>query len=452
MSLLETMRDRRASTYADAEAIAAAVETEKRSFNTEEDAKFLGLLEEVRKIDERIKELDELAVAEARTAAARADTGDVGEQRTTVTNVKEPELYRKGGPDSYFRDLYLSQAYRDNAATQRLQRNAAHATETRALGNTNATGGSGGEWAPPDWLINDWITLIRPGRITADLFRHEDVPFGISSLNYPKLLTGTAVGLQSTQNTALPSTDPTTGFVQVGFSTIGGKNVLSQQIIDQARNFDDVVLSDLAAAYAQQVGTQVFTGTGTGSGTNAVINGLGAATVGSTQTWTQATPTAGGFYGQAAALLAAFLSKRLLPPTHWVMNPRRWYWLAASLDSTGRPLVVPNGNAYNPMATQDPNMPMGMAGTLLGVPVVIDPLTPANLGAGTNQDIVYLLKADDLVLLESTPATEVFRAPYADSLGVLVRLYCYTAAILNRHPESIGVLTGTGLTTPAFGS
>jgi hypothetical protein len=93
-----------------------------------------------------------------------------------------------------------------------------------------------------------------------------------------------------------------------------------------------------------------------------------------------------------------------------------------------------------------------MVGTLLGVPVVIDPLVPSNLGAGTNQDIVYLIKADDLVLLESGPQTEVFREPYADSLGVLVRLYGYVATVLNRHSESIASISGTGLVTPTFAS
>jgi len=134
------------------------------------------------------------------------------------------------------------------------------------------------------------------------------------------------------------------------------------------------------------------------------------------------------------------------------MAPRRWYSIESAVDSTGRPLVVPNGQAYNPLATESSVVPMGPVGTLHGLPVILDPLVPINLGAGTNQDIVYLLKTDDLVLLESAPQTEVFRAPYADTLGVLFRLYAYVGAVLNRHPESIGVLSGTGLVTPVFGS
>jgi HK97 family phage major capsid protein len=451
MTLLEQIKEKRAAKKAELDAINAAVELrDDKTYTADEDASFSVLLEEIRKLDGRIQELAEI---ESRDAAAVSAAKSENRASTTSMQVNEPDMYQKGGQNSYFRDLVMSQRGDDLAARERLQRHSAYQKETRAVGNTNAAGGSGGEWAPPTWMIGDWVNLIRPARITANLFSHEDVPFGTSSINYPKLLTGTTVAIQSTQNSALSSTDPTTGFIQTGFTTLGGKNVASQQILDQGRNFDQVITKDLAAAYAQQVGTQVFLGTGTGSGTNSVINGLGAATIGSTQTWTQASPTPGGFYGQTGNLLQKFLNARLMQPTCWVMNPRRWYWLESALDSSNRPYVVPTGQAFNPLATEnDGPVAMGVVGTMHGLPVVIDPLVPTNLGAGTNQDAVYLLKTDDLVLLESEPRAEVFNQPYADSLGVLFRLYAYVATILNRHPESIGVLTGTGLVTPTFAS
>jgi HK97 family phage major capsid protein len=343
----------------------------------------------------------------------------------------------------------------DRAAAERLQRSAQiEGVETRALGNTGAAGGSGGEFAPPAWIISEWVNLIRPGRITADLFAHESVPAGVSSVNYPKITGGTTTAIQSTQNSALSQTDLTTSYVQTGFATIGGKQVVSQQLLDQtALNFDRVIMNDLAADYGQRVGAQIYLGTGTGSGTGAVINGLTNATLGTTQTWTQASPTAAGFYGQAGAMLSAFLTKRLAPPTCWIMAPRRWYWLASAADSTGRPLVVPVGNAYNPIATQtDVSQSQGMVGYFHGLPVYIDPQVPINIGGGTNQDLVYLVKADDLVLFESAPQAEVFRETYADSVGVLFRLFGYVGTILNRHTESLAVMTGTGLVTPTFAS
>lgn len=453
MSPLEIMNERRAAKKQELDELLALPTAETRDLNSDEDEKFTVLVGEIRAQDERIAELTAQAEREAAAAEARKLAGDTGEQRMTAN---EPDIYIQdgGNGNSYFRDLASAVIRQDIAATDRLRRHAKYEQETRALGNTGAVGGSGGEFAPPGWLIADWINLIRPGRITADLFQHESVPAGVSSLNYPKILTGSTTAVQSTQNTALSQTDLTTGFIQTGFATIGGKQVSSQQLLDQtALNFDNVITRDLAADYSQRVGAQIFLGTGAGTGTGAVVNGLGAATIGSTQTWTQASPTAAGFYGQAGALLAAFLGKRLLPPTCWVMAPRRWYWLASSVDSAGRPLVVPVGNAYNPMATQtDASAPMGMVGYFHGLPVYIDPQVPVNLGAGTNQDIVYLLKTDDLVLFESQPQSEAFRETYADTVGVLFRMYAYIGTILNRHTESIGVITGTGLVTPTFAS
>lgn len=455
MSPLEIMKERRAAKQQELDELLAEPTAETRDLNEAESSRFDVLVEEIRKVDERIDQLAAQEQRAANAAAANLAAENIGEQKAEQrAKVTEPDIYEKSGPNSYFKDLFDLTTQRSVAAANRLQRHAAFVGESRALGNTNAAGGSGGEFAPPAWLVDEWINLIRPGRVTADLFRHEPVPPGQSSINYPKITGGTTTAVQSTQDTALSQTDMTTGYVSTGFATIGGKQVASQQILDQAGlNFDRVIISDLAADYGQRVGAQVFLGTGTGSGTNSVVNGLGSATIGSTQTWTQASPTPAGFYGQAGALLSAFLTKRLLPPNCWVMAPRRWYWLASATDGQGRPLVVPNGNAFNTMATQsDASAPAGMVGTFHGLPVYIDPQVPINLGAGTNQDNVYLLRTDDLVLFESAPQVETFREPYADSLGVLFRMYAYVGTILNRHPESIGVLSGTGLVTPTFAS
>jgi HK97 family phage major capsid protein len=214
--------------------------------------------------------------------------------------------------------------------------------------------------------------------------------------------------------------------------------------------FDQIILQDLAADYARQVGLLAFTGTGSGANTNSVVNGLSNATIGTTVTWTQASPTAALFYSQAAKLVQGFLSARLANPTCWVMSPRRWYWLVSSVDTAGRPLVVPSGPAFNQIANYDGPQAMGLVGSMHGIPVYIDPQVPTNLGTGTNQDVVYLLKQDDLILFESGPRAESFRETYADSVGVLFRLYAYVGTMLNRHSESIGVISGTGLVAPTF--
>jgi HK97 family phage major capsid protein len=455
MKLSEQMRERRDALKAELTALIGAVEArEDKNFTDDEAGKFDSLTSEIRSAEPRIAELETIEDNERIANEARAAAGG---RPTGTAEVCDPPVYVKDGQNgnSYFRDLANMVTRGDRGAAERLQRSAKmEGAESRALGNTGAAGGSGGEFAPPGWVIADWINLIRPGRVTAELFNHESVPAGVSSVNYPKITGGTTTAIQSSQNSALSQTDMTTSYVQTGFATIGGKQIASQQLLDQtALNFDRVIMNDLAADYAQRVGSQVYLGTGTGSGTGAVVNGLTNATLGTTQTWTQASPTAVGFYGQTAAMLSAFLTKRLMPPTHWIMAPRRWYWLASQVDSQNRPLVVPIGNSLNVMATQDnATQSQGVVGFFHGLPVVIDPQVPINIGGSTNQDLVYLIKADDLVLFESQPQAEVFRETYADSVGVLFRLYSYVGTILNRHTESLAVLTGTGLVTPTFAS
>lgn len=453
-ALLAEALERRSTLGGELTAITDTAIAEQRALTDGETAERAAKRGEIEATDERIATLREnIAEREAqeqRETAAAEVRREVGTARVT-----DAEIYVRGGGNrnSYFRDLANAQVFGDHSAADRLQRHS-RALEERALGNTNTVGGSGGEFAPPEWLVADYIKLVRTGRVTADLFNHQDVPPGISSISIPKVLTGTSVAIQSTQNTALAQTDLTTGAVSTGFTTIGGKQVVSQQLLDQsAIDFDAVITQDLAAAYAQQVGVQVITGAGAGANNNAVVNGLVnyAIAAGNQITFTSASPTVQAFYSKAAGAIAAFVNNRKTQPTNWLMHPSRFYWLLAQVDSQGRPLVVPTPVAMNPIATADGTPVAGNTGmTFLSLPVFIDPNLPTNLGAGTNQDEVFLMKRDDLWLFESAPRAEVFREPYAESVGVLFRLYSYVGTILNRYDTSVATINGTGLVAPTF--
>lgn len=459
MSALQIMTERRAAKKAELDALLALPTEEKRDLTTEEDEKFTSLVTEIRAQDERITELADEAKRSASAAEVRkemAAPGDDDKGPKGGAKVTDPPVYARGNHQvSYFRDLVSSRYESNTVATERLRRSATMGdAESRALGNTNGTGGSGGEFAPPDWMVNEWIGLVRPGRVIADLFHHQNIPAGKSSINIPKILTGTSVALQSTQNSQLAQTDLTTAFVSTGFATIGGKQLVSQQLLDQSEtNFDQIILTDLAGAWTVQLATQMWTGAGTGANNNSVINGLANAAVpaGNVVTYTSAAPTPALFYSKAAGALAAFAANRFAQPTHWIMSPRRWFSLLAATDSGGRPFVVPTAVAFNPIASTDnPANVSGPVGVFLGLPVVIDPLMPVNFGTGANQDRVYLVKADDLWLFESDPRVESFRETYADTLGVLFRMFSYVGTMLNRQAASIAYIDGTGLTPPAF--
>src|SRR5260370_42431550 len=102
--------------------------------------------------------------------------------------------------------------------------------------------------------------------------------------------------------------------------------------------------------------------------------------------WTGGTATTPSFYLAVAQLLSQISRNRFLPPDRALNNPMAWYALASSVDTTGRPLVVPaqQGNNFNQAAGDDDGpVREGPVGHLLGIPRVLDPNTPYTFGGRT---------------------------------------------------------------------
>jgi HK97 family phage major capsid protein len=434
--------ERRAALKAALEALhKAAVDDqgEARSFTDAENTEFDTKVSEIRALDERISELQEAEKREAAAAAHRVEIGtaDREERVAPATVVSEPVTYRKGdNSTSFFADLARQNT--DSEARDRLVRNT---MEQRAL---STTANAGGQFAPPLWLIDEFVALAKAGRVTADLVQHEALPSGVSSINLPTVATGTSVAAQGSQNTAVSMTDLTTGSVSASINTIAGQQQVSLQLLSQSGiSFDRVVLEDLARAYAIALDSQVITSIAGVSGANA-------------QTYTNASPAvvgAGQFYSQVLQAANSVATNRLAPANVVVMHPRRWSWVLNALDTQNRPLVVPNGPSFNQLAQTDGGSAVtaiGAAGTLLGMPVYVDPNIPTNLGAGTNQDEVFVMKADDLWLYETPLTAASFDATYANQLTVLYRVHAFNAFLPNRFPKAISIISGTGLVAPTF--
>jgi HK97 family phage major capsid protein len=462
---LDDVRAEVASLHDQRSALVDAGISEKRGLSDAEEKSFSDLgakrdaaARQIASLEERVVQLKAEEVRESAAASTRKTVGGA--------KVTDPAVYTRDGfnGNSYFRDLAHATLQNDRGATDRLVRSArATLDEVRTIpSNFNAGSGSGGEFAPPSWLVADYVQLTRAGRTTANLYRNLPIPAGVSSVNIPKLVTGSAAAIRTDATTGLTETDLTTGSVGTGFSTVGGVQTVSQQLLDQsAIGFDQVVNADLTSAYAYQLGNQVMNGTGTGANNNSVVNGLINALVAPSTcagTFTSSTPLASEFYHSLGGLLAAFTSERFEAPTAIIMHPRRLYWLLSRTDTTYRPLVVPStSNAFNPLASSgpDPVRPPGDTGvSILGIPVHTDPFIPTNLGVGA-EDQVFLVKGDDLWLYESAPQFEAFREPGAAAMTVLFRVYGYVGTVLNRvyratATGSVATLNGTGLTIPTW--
>jgi HK97 family phage major capsid protein len=421
--------------------------TEKRKLTEDEQGRFDAAETEKRELDTRIAELDAQVRAddaasevEKRYAPAKAGEG--------VRN--EPAIYRSGpGGNSYFRDLHLARNKGNREATDRLARNdQGRAFELRTGTPLSTVNGTGGEFVPPLWLEEQFVKLARPGRITANLINNQPLPAGTDSINIPKVATGTAVGVQGTQNTGVTETDLTTTSISSGITTIAGGQTVSLQLMEQSPlNIDDIILGDLAAAYAVAYNTQVISGSGSGGNQTGILTLSGTNAV----TYTNATPTAALLYSAIANATQLVHTNRFLPPDAIVMHPRRWAWLTAQSDSAGRPLVLQAaGSPMNTLASQGEVTSQGYAGTMQGLPVYVDAVLPTNLGAGTNQDVVLVARTADLVQWESSVRAEAFQQTYANQMSVFVRLYNYMSFQPARFPKSISVIGGTGLVAPTF--
>lgn len=132
------------------------------------------------------------------------------------------------------------------------------------------------------------------------------------------------------------------------------------------------------------------------------------------------------------------------------MHPRRWAWTLAGLDGSNRPIVTAGNPSFNAIGVGGAPVAEGYVGDLGGIPVFVDPNIPTNLGAGTNEDRVLVIRRSDLWLWESATETTSFDATLAAQNSILFRVLGFAAFIPHRHQASVQVIAGTGLVAPSF--
>jgi hypothetical protein len=156
------------------------------------------------------------------------------------------------------------------------------------------------------------------------------------------------------------------------------------------------------------------------------------------------------FYNRIISASTAINTARFMPATAIVMSPARWGWVLEALDSSNRPLIVPQGASFNSVAISTASAAEGAVGEMASLPVYTDANIPTNIGAGTNQDVVYVLRAPDLYLWESDIAMESFDSTYADQMSILFRVSAFSAFIPDRYGASVNAINGTGLVAPTL--
>jgi len=143
-------------------------------------------------------------------------------------------------------------------------------------------------------------------------------------------------------------------------------------------------------------------------------------------------------------------TNRFLPAEVIVMHPRRWAAFMAAFDVDSRPLIAPSGAGVNQAGVLEAVASQQVVGQMHGLPVVTDPNMPTTLGAGTNEDVIHVLRASDLLLFESGVRTRALEQTRADGLTVLLQVYGYLAFTAGRYPQSVVEISGSALATTTF--
>lgn len=366
-------------------------------------------------------------VAEARaTAPALASDARV---------VSEEPTYRPDAPDrrSFFTDLVRYKT--DPAANERIMR---HAAESRAYTDTAISTGGGG-FVIPQYMMDLYVGVARAGRKFADAV--PSLPLTDSGMTavFPKLTGGTTEAAQ-VEGSATSFTNATSDYVTEYVRTIAGRQDITQQLLDRGAQFDQIIFRDLALAHATELNRQMIRGAAASSEVVGIRNVSSINTV----TYTDASPTGAELFPKLAAAVSQINSNRYLAPTHWVMHPRRAAWLMS--ETTSSPLLFQQTGFNYPVAGGGDN---GLVGTILGLPVIADATVGTTYGSGTNEDEIYLVRADDLYLMEGPIMTRVLEQPLSADLAVRLDLYSYVLFASQRYPKSICKISGTGLAAPS---
>jgi len=400
--------------------------------------------EAVKRLTETIRKRQ--IIAEQRSELAPQDEDEVSGNGTSKRlSVKEPLVYERNSQHSFFADHVTSRAG-DSAARERLARHAAQMRiEKRDI---SQTAGAGGEMVAPVYLQDQWITLARAGRVTANLMNHKQLRGDTLVYHYPKLTGGSATAIQTADNAAVQETDPTTADYSVAVKTIAGQVDLSRQLYDFSNpGMDEIIASDLAQDYATKLDIQVISGSGSAG------QALGIRNVGSisTVTYTQATPTVATLYPKLSDAWQRISTLLYRNADAIVMHPVRWASIQGAVDSAGRPLASAEA-PQNAVSRGGAVVTEGLAGSMQGLPVYVDPNLPTNLGAGTNQDIILVMRTAEMDLYEDPngPRTMTFEDIGSGTLTVRISAFGYFAFAAGRYPAAISLITGTGLVAPTF--
>lgn len=365
---------------------------------------------------------------------------------TTVTNearTYNPETDKRG--QKFLRDVG-AMALGNFEARDRIQRHMAEERVERgdALERAAGTGAFAG-LVVPQYLTDLVAPAVAASRPFADICNKHDLPANGTTVNISRITTATSAAAQSAENAAVSETNIDDTLLTETMFTVAGQQTLSRQAIDRGVGTEEITLDDLFRRYHTALDSKLLNDATTG-----LTNVAGSVT------YTDASPTAAELYPKllnAQANMEAVFLDQGVGNVYAVMHSRRWAWLQSQV-GTSWPFINSPGVPVQAGGVATSNgYAQGVRGILPnGVQVIVDNNIATNLGAGTNEDEVYIVNSSELHLWEDSGAPMFIRAeqPAAASLGVLLVVYGYAAYSFRRYTSGHQKIAGTGLVTPTF--
>jgi HK97 family phage prohead protease len=257
--------------------------------------------------------------------------------------------------------------------------------------------------ALPGWLgyIDNLIANNRP---TVSAFSRAALPAAGLTVEYAQVSSNTlAVGVQDPENEALAFGNISIDTTSASVVTYGGYTTFSRQTIERSSvNYLDTAFRALTIQYAAATNAALV----------AKLAGL---------TWTGKVFDADG--GTAASLIegvangAAYIQSHTgLSPEFIIAAPDAYVKIVTVAGSDGRPVVLADGMGSNNVGTSNV---AGLRGSLLGLPIIVDPA----LATG----VVYMANSAAVQTLESAGSPVRLTAGDVTTLTDDISVYGYAA-------------------------
>ena len=363
---------------------------------------------------------------------------------------EEPRTYRPGGEHSYFRDLAAVQAPQlgldVTGAAERLARHGNEVSVDQERRDVTSADPGTLKFIPPLYLGERWIDKEMAGRPFANAVASMPLPSTGKTLDMPKVATAPAAAVQAAEADPVNEVNFDGETISTPKVLIAGQNDLSIQAYEFADpGMDTVIMRELTKSYNSVLDTQLLTGTGANGQHDGLKNVTGINTI----TYS-AVGAAGGADGLVGSIYDAVSQIATNAPGYMadavVMHPRRGAWIASHRDANGS--LLQQGSFALASGAQN----NGFALSVAGLGVILDPNITTVQGAGTNEDELYVVVTEELILAEGDLRARVLTEVLSGTLQVRLQLYALSAFVSNRRPKTICRISGAGLAAPAFPS